>query len=79
MRIWIAADVKSPDGRVWEMIGAFDSSEKADAACTEGNHAYWSIELNAIAPKESTIALDVRWPRNPNDPAGAGLIEAKAN
>lgn len=64
MRLWIAADVKSEDGRIWELIGVFDSDEKANAACTQPNHCYWSELLNERQPDESTIAPDVRYPRH---------------
>jgi hypothetical protein len=79
MTVWIAADVKSDDGLVWELIGVFDSAEKAESACTEYNHAYFPIEMNLIAPKESTIVPDVKWPKLSQRPCGAGLINAKAN
>jgi len=62
-KIWIVADVKSADGRVWELLGVFDSETLADDACTEWNHAYWPWEINRRAPDESTIASDVRYPR----------------
>lgn len=68
MKLWIAADVLSEDGRVWELIGVFDSEALADAACTKANHCIFSIELNERLPDESTIAPDVRWPRLEESP-----------
>jgi hypothetical protein len=63
MTLWIAADVLSEDGRIWELIGVFESEALADAACTKPNHCIFPIELNERQPDESTIAPDVRWPR----------------
>jgi hypothetical protein len=63
MKVWVVADVKSPDGRVWELIGVFDSEVLADTACTMPNHAMFSTELNARLPEETTVAPDARYPR----------------
>jgi hypothetical protein len=60
--VWVACDVKSPDGKVFELIGVFDSEYKASAACTMSNHCYFPMTLNTIAPAETTVAPDVRWP-----------------
>jgi hypothetical protein len=62
MKLWIVADVKSEDGSVWELLGVFDSSEKAVAACTQWNHCVWSTELNQRMPDETHHAPDAHYP-----------------
>lgn len=72
MRVWIAADNKSDDGSVWELIGVFDSEDKANAACTKPNHCYWSAVMNERESDETTIAPDIRYPRFEEQPDGTG-------
>lgn len=64
IRLWIAADVLSGDGRVWELIGVFDSEALADMACTQPNHCIFSVILNERLPDESVIPRDARYPRS---------------
>lgn len=63
MTLWMAMDVKSEDGRVFEIIGVFDTPEQADAACIAWNHAFFSIVLNHNYGYEPVIPPDVRYPR----------------
>lgn len=63
MTLYIAADVKSEDGTVWEVIGVFESAALAAAACTALNHCYWSLTLNERQPDDSTVPPDVCYPR----------------
>lgn len=60
--VWVAADVKSPDGRIWELLGIFETEVLACEACTARNHAVFPVELNQRAPDETMIAPNVRWP-----------------
>jgi hypothetical protein len=63
MKIWIVGDNKSEDGSAWELIGVFDSEDKADAACTKPNHCYWPDVLNERASDETTTPPGIRYPR----------------
>lgn len=63
VKLWAAIDVKSADGRMFEIIGIFDTESQADAACIEMNHSYFSMALNRNYGYESVVAPDVRYPR----------------
>lgn len=63
MKLWVAADVLSQDGRVWELIGVFDSEQRAEAACTKWNHCIFSAMLNERFPDETVIPADIRYPK----------------
>jgi hypothetical protein len=59
MRLWICGEgkEKTESGVVWELLGVFDSEEKAVAACTMPNHFVGPAELNQRLPDESST-----WP-----------------
>lgn len=65
-KLFVAADVKSEDGRVWELIGVFDSYALAREACTERNHGFFPVELNQRAPDQTTEAPGMVWPNVPS-------------
>jgi hypothetical protein len=63
MVLWIVCDVKSEDGRTFELAGVFDTEAGANAACTAYNFCYFPITLNERLPDESSVAPGVRYPR----------------
>jgi hypothetical protein len=63
MTLWIVCDVKSGDGRMFEIVGVFDTEAGADAACTAFNFCYFPVLLNEHLSDESHIAPGVRYPR----------------
>lgn len=68
-KLWVAADVKSEDGSVWELIGVFSTKRRAAAACTKWNHCCYSTRLNTRWPEKTTIGPDVFYPLGHTRPA----------
>lgn len=62
--VWIAGRWM-PDDQPWEVLGIFDSEDKADAACKTTNEWIAPVEINALAPDEPTPFPSARFPRNP--------------
>lgn len=62
MTLWIVADVKSEDGRIWEFVGVFDSEAGARAACARWHFCYWPAVLNERLPDESAVHPDTVYP-----------------
>ena len=65
MIIYVAEQIKSystrEDGTVEtaaELIGVFDSKEKAEAACTGLWDIVMPVEMNKVAPRETTENSD---------------------
>lgn len=60
MKVWVACTwrAETDKGRVWELIGVFSSEEQARDACIDGNDGYGALELDAVAPRETSEA----WP-----------------
>ena len=63
MTLWIVCDVKTEDGRSFDVLGVFDTQAGADSACTARNHCYFPVVLNERLPDESFIAPGCVYPR----------------
>lgn len=62
MKVYVVADVKSADGTVWELRGVFSTEAKAVAACELTTDCVMPIEMDAIAPRETTVLPEAYYP-----------------
>ena len=54
-RVWIVVQVKSADGRTFEIGGVYTSEERALAACTEPTDATFALDLDTDYGRETTL------------------------
>jgi hypothetical protein len=50
VRLWLCGKITHQQ---WELVGVFDSEERAVQQCRDEFHFVGSIVLNAVAPKET--------------------------
>ena len=62
MIFWIAAQAKSDGGKIWELLGVYDSEKKAVQACTEWWDCVAPVELNKTFPHESIVWKGLYYP-----------------
>ncbi len=54
-RVWVVVQVKTPDGRTFEIGGIYTTEERALAACTEPTDSMFSIMLDTDLGRETTL------------------------
>lgn len=67
MKLWVVGKYIAawPDNdiqNVWDLVGIFDSEDKAVAACTTPDKWVGSTMLNELAPEEPTIIPECYYP-----------------
>lgn len=53
MKLWIVAQVKSNEPRVWELGGVFSSEDKARAVCNKTSDCLFAVELDELLSRET--------------------------
>lgn len=80
MQVWIAGQLAFRDDNTceqWQLIGVFDSRDKAIAACKKSLHFIATMMLNEIGPEEATEFPGLEFPHGNPIPLDELIEETK--
>lgn len=66
MNLWVVGQLLENDKHSWQVVGIFDSKEKADAACVTTDHFFGPLELNKNVGEPVVDWPDSVYPRIEN-------------
>jgi len=63
--LYIAGQFRSivGDTTAWELLGVFSTKELAEAACLESHDFVMPMELDCVAPRQTTVNLATYYPK----------------